>query len=266
MGPNAMRRSSVTLPYGRGSVTELRARVRKGQRYFRNITLALASTGLWAQTLSIPPSLVTRGSSSSLLLILDSPPGKAPAALQWQFTFPPNVSVAGGYHRGQRSGIGPKGSHVPDGRRCESSQEKRRVRLSFLPEGRSRFPMVRLRLFATKCRGKSGKFRRRSGLGRSSGQRRTCIISNRRRTSRHCRKVSDFRFWPVACFNWPSMTEIRAISIYAVVALGSGLLAVGCNRSPQDQRSAIPETGKGTEAAKKDYGRATPGISQCHQE
>ena len=58
-----------------------------------SLVLALASTGLWAQALSIPPSLVTRGSSGSLLLILDSPPGKAPVALQWQFTFPPNVSV-----------------------------------------------------------------------------------------------------------------------------------------------------------------------------
>jgi hypothetical protein len=93
MGPNAMRRSSVTLPWGRGSVTEQRTPVGKWPRYFRNITLALASTGLWAQTLSIPPSLTARGSSGSLLLILDSPPGKAPAALQWQFTFPPNVSV-----------------------------------------------------------------------------------------------------------------------------------------------------------------------------
>lgn len=59
----------------------------------RGLALALASTGLWAQALSIPPSLVTRGSSGSLLLILDSPEGKAPVALQWQFTFPPSVSV-----------------------------------------------------------------------------------------------------------------------------------------------------------------------------
>jgi hypothetical protein len=28
-----------------------------------------------------------------LLLTLESPPGKAPAALQWEFTFPPNVVV-----------------------------------------------------------------------------------------------------------------------------------------------------------------------------
>src|SRR6476661_2795455 len=71
MGPNGMRRRTLA----------------------RGLALALASTGLWAQALSIPPSLVTRGSSGSLLLILDSPAGKAPVALQWQFTFPPSVSV-----------------------------------------------------------------------------------------------------------------------------------------------------------------------------
>ncbi len=59
----------------------------------RSLVLALVSTGLWAQVLSIPPSLVTRGSWGSLLLILDSPKEKAPAALQWQLTFPPNVSI-----------------------------------------------------------------------------------------------------------------------------------------------------------------------------
>jgi hypothetical protein len=59
----------------------------------RGVVLVLASTGLWAQSLSIPPSTVTRGASGSLLLTLESPPGKAPAALQWEFTFPPNVVV-----------------------------------------------------------------------------------------------------------------------------------------------------------------------------
>lgn len=59
----------------------------------RGFGLALASTSLWAQTLSIPPSLVTRGSPGSLLLTLQSPPEKAAAALQWEFTFPPNVAV-----------------------------------------------------------------------------------------------------------------------------------------------------------------------------
>src|ERR1019366_6147297 len=59
----------------------------------RGVVLVLASTGLWAQSLSIPPSTVTRGASGSLLLTLASPQGKAPAALQWEFTFPPNVVV-----------------------------------------------------------------------------------------------------------------------------------------------------------------------------
>jgi hypothetical protein len=64
----------------------------------RNITggfiFVLASAGVWAQTLLIPPSMVTRGGSGSLLLTLESPQGKAPLlALQWEFTFPPNVAV-----------------------------------------------------------------------------------------------------------------------------------------------------------------------------
>ena len=37
--------------------------------------------------------MVARGGSGSLLLTLESPAGKAPLALQWEFTFPPNVVV-----------------------------------------------------------------------------------------------------------------------------------------------------------------------------
>lgn len=63
----------------------------------RNITggfiFILASASAWAQTLLIPPSMVPRGGSGSLLLTLESPAGKAPLALQWEFTFPPNVAV-----------------------------------------------------------------------------------------------------------------------------------------------------------------------------
>src|ERR1035437_6820850 len=59
----------------------------------RGVVLVLASTGLCAQSLSIPPSTVTRGASGSLLLTLESPQGKAPLALQWEFTFPSNVVV-----------------------------------------------------------------------------------------------------------------------------------------------------------------------------
>jgi hypothetical protein len=55
--------------------------------------LVLASAGLCAQSLSMPPSTVTRGASGSLLLTLESPQGKAPVALQWEFTFPKNVVV-----------------------------------------------------------------------------------------------------------------------------------------------------------------------------
>ena len=56
--------------------------------------LVLASAyGLCAQSLSMPPSTVTRGASGSLLLTIESPQGKAPLALQWEFTFPKNVVV-----------------------------------------------------------------------------------------------------------------------------------------------------------------------------
>ena len=57
------------------------------------IVIILASAGAWGQSLLIPPSMVARGGSGSLLLMLQSPEGKAPLALQWEFTFPPNVAV-----------------------------------------------------------------------------------------------------------------------------------------------------------------------------
>jgi hypothetical protein len=53
----------------------------------------LASAGVCAQTLLVPPSVVARGGSGSLLLTLKSPEGKAPLAMQWEFTFPPSVAV-----------------------------------------------------------------------------------------------------------------------------------------------------------------------------
>ena len=64
-----------------------------GSNMSRHIILVLTSVGLWAQSLSIPPSAAKRGASGTLLLTLESPPGKAPVALQWEFTFPPNVAV-----------------------------------------------------------------------------------------------------------------------------------------------------------------------------
>jgi hypothetical protein len=57
------------------------------------VVFILASAGAWAQSLLIPPSMVARGGSGSLLLTLVSPEGKAPLALQWEFTFPPSVAV-----------------------------------------------------------------------------------------------------------------------------------------------------------------------------
>jgi hypothetical protein len=64
-------------------------------RKTRTVILALlGSTAMWAQSLSVPPSTAKRGGSGSLLLMLDSPPGKAPVALQWKLVFSENVTVA----------------------------------------------------------------------------------------------------------------------------------------------------------------------------
>jgi hypothetical protein len=64
-------------------------------RQTRAVMLFLVgSTALWAQSISVPPSTAKRGASGSLLLVLDSPPGKAPVALQWKFVFPEYVTVA----------------------------------------------------------------------------------------------------------------------------------------------------------------------------
>jgi hypothetical protein len=64
-------------------------------RKTRAVMLALlGSTAMWAQSLSVPPSTAKRGGSGSLLLMLDSPPGKAPVALQWKLVFSENVTVA----------------------------------------------------------------------------------------------------------------------------------------------------------------------------
>src|SRR5260370_28914373 len=80
-----------------GAVKAVRVKMRPSGMKRGNITggfiFILASAGAWAQTLLIPPSMVTRGGSGSLLLTLESPGGKAPLALQWEFTFPPNVAL-----------------------------------------------------------------------------------------------------------------------------------------------------------------------------
>ena len=55
--------------------------------------MLLACVYLRAQTLLLPPSTVTRGASGTLLLTLQSSSGRAPLALQWEFTFPQNVAV-----------------------------------------------------------------------------------------------------------------------------------------------------------------------------
>jgi len=55
--------------------------------------MLLACASLKAQILLLPPSVVRHGTAGTLLLSLQSPPGKAPLALQWEITFPQNVKV-----------------------------------------------------------------------------------------------------------------------------------------------------------------------------
>ena len=55
--------------------------------------MLLAFASLTAQTLLLPPSVVKHGASGTLLLTLQSPAGKAPLALQWEITFPQDVTV-----------------------------------------------------------------------------------------------------------------------------------------------------------------------------
>jgi hypothetical protein len=59
----------------------------------RGPVLLLAFVSLRAQTFLLPPSVVAHGASGTLLLTLQSPSGRAPVALQWEFTFPQNVAV-----------------------------------------------------------------------------------------------------------------------------------------------------------------------------
>ena len=57
------------------------------------------------------------------------------------------------------------------------------------------------------------------------------------------------------------MTEKSRICLCAVVALNAAILAVGCNRSPQAQGSAIPKARSGPDREEGLRAR-TPGISQ----
>jgi hypothetical protein len=59
----------------------------------RGTVLFLACGCLGAQSLSLPPSVIAHGEFASFLLTIQSPPGKAPVALQWQFAFPRNVVI-----------------------------------------------------------------------------------------------------------------------------------------------------------------------------
>lgn len=53
----------------------------------------LCAGALWGQSLRVPPSSTHRKSHGSFAMFLDSPQGKAPVALQWEFQIPPAVKI-----------------------------------------------------------------------------------------------------------------------------------------------------------------------------
>src|SRR5262252_5582308 len=57
------------------------------------LLLLLISSAVRPQSMNITPSAAAPGRSGSLLLVMNSPAGKAPLALQWRFTFPEGITV-----------------------------------------------------------------------------------------------------------------------------------------------------------------------------
>ena len=54
---------------------------------------ALATVSLCGQSLHVPRSQTDRKRPGTFTLILESPPGKAPVALQWEIAIPPAIAV-----------------------------------------------------------------------------------------------------------------------------------------------------------------------------
>jgi hypothetical protein len=57
------------------------------------ISVLISAAVLLGQSLSVPPSRTDGKTPGILSVIIDSPPGKAPAALQWEFSVPAAVAI-----------------------------------------------------------------------------------------------------------------------------------------------------------------------------
>jgi hypothetical protein len=53
----------------------------------------VCAVGLWGQSLHVPASETRRKTPGSFTLMLESPAGKSPTAVQWEFSIPPAIEV-----------------------------------------------------------------------------------------------------------------------------------------------------------------------------
>lgn len=58
--------------------------------------ITFAMTVVYGQSLHVPPSTANRKSPGVFSMILDSPAGKAPVAMQWELSVPPALAVEKG--------------------------------------------------------------------------------------------------------------------------------------------------------------------------
>ena len=229
---------------------------------WRSVVYVLASAGLWAQSLSMPPSTVTRGASGSLLLTLESPEGKAPLALQWEFTFPPNVVVdvadivAGSAAESAQKAITCRAVAEITGcrsRLCVCLYSCRR------PETDSKW---------SDCRGSvPGSYGDSPDSG--EGPRRESHWGNGRLTQSRVRRHTscdqcEVGFWPVACFSCPVNDERTTNQPVRRRCAECGNPDSGVQPVPAGPGSTIPEAGNGP-ARKKGLRAGGPGISKCNQ-
>jgi hypothetical protein len=57
------------------------------------IAIAISAITLFGQSLAIPPSGTDRKTPGMFLVTINSPSGKAPVALQWEFWVPPVIAI-----------------------------------------------------------------------------------------------------------------------------------------------------------------------------
>lgn len=58
------------------------------------ISVAVSTVALFGQSLMIPPSSTSLKTSGVFTVNIDSPPGKAPVAMQWEFWVPPVIAMS----------------------------------------------------------------------------------------------------------------------------------------------------------------------------